>query len=66
MSALTLTRPVRTARPRLTARGLVKAAVTLDARYRARVQLAELDDRMLRDMGLTRADVAEELRRPLA
>lgn len=65
MSALAIMRPVRTARPRLTVRGLVKAVVGLDARYRSRAQLVELDDRMLRDMGLTRADVAAELRRPL-
>ena len=52
-------------RPRLSVRALVKTIVEIDRRYRARVQLTELDDRMLRDMGLTRADVAEEVRRPL-
>lgn len=65
MSALTTMRNVRLARPRLSVRGLVKALVDIDARYRARVQLKELDDHMLRDMGLTRADVDAELRRPL-
>ncbi|MFT3973700.1 MAG: DUF1127 domain-containing protein [Amaricoccus sp.] len=65
MSALTTTRNVRTDRPRLSVRGLLKAILDLDARYRSRQDLAELDARMLRDMGLTRADVAAELRRPL-
>jgi uncharacterized protein YjiS (DUF1127 family) len=31
---------------------------------RQRRQLAELDDRLLRDIGLTRADVGAELRKP--
>lgn len=65
MSALTTTRNVRTARPRLSVRGLVKAIIEIDARYRARVHLTELDDHMLRDIGLNRGDVAKELRRPL-
>lgn len=65
MSALSTTRHVRTVRPRLSVRGLLKALVEIDARYRARLQLREADDRMLRDMDLTRADVAEEMRRPL-
>jgi uncharacterized protein YjiS (DUF1127 family) len=37
----------------------------LDARWRSRARLAELDDRMLRDIGVSRAEVAAELRRPL-
>lgn len=65
MSALTITRNVRTVRPRLTVRGLLKTIVEIDSRYRARVQLQDLDDHMLRDIGLTRGDVAEELRRKL-
>jgi uncharacterized protein YjiS (DUF1127 family) len=36
-----------------------------DALYRERHNLASLDDRMLRDVGLNRGDVAAELRRPL-
>jgi uncharacterized protein YjiS (DUF1127 family) len=34
-----------------------------DERARQRRQLAELDDYMLRDLGLTRADVAGEIRK---
>lgn len=65
MFAPSTSRNVRMTRPRLSVRALVKTIVEIDRRYRARVQLTELDDRMLRDMGLTRADVAEEVRRPL-
>jgi uncharacterized protein YjiS (DUF1127 family) len=50
---------------RAVARGPLGLLLELDARWRARAHLAELDDRMLRDIGLTRADVAAELRRPL-
>ena len=65
MSAVTMTRNVRLTRPRLSVRGILRFLVDMDSRYRARAQLQELDDKMLRDMGLTRADVAEELRRTL-
>jgi uncharacterized protein YjiS (DUF1127 family) len=61
----TVLRPVRLARPRLAARGVIAWLVELDARRRAHARLAELDDHMLRDIGVTRAQVAEELRRPL-
>lgn len=65
MSALSTMRNVRLARPRLSVRGLLKLLVEIDARYRSRVHLRQLDDHMLRDVGLTRADVAAELRRRL-
>ena len=65
MPAVSISRNVRFVRSRLSLRGLAKAIIDIDARHRSRVQLQELDDNMLRDMGLTRADVAEELRRPL-
>lgn len=65
MSATVALSPARLVRPRLAARGLVDFLAVLDARYRARVRLADLDDRMLADIGVTRADVAAELRRPL-
>jgi uncharacterized protein YjiS (DUF1127 family) len=58
-------RNVSLSRPRLSARGIVRYLLDMDAHYRTRVQLRELDDKMLRDIGLTRADVAEELRRTL-
>lgn len=51
--------------PRLAVRGLVAKIVEADQRYRSRQQLVALDDHLLRDIGVTRADVAAELRRPL-
>ena len=63
MSATSALRPVRVARPRLSVRGVLDFLAAADARHRSRLHLRELDDRMLRDIGLTRADVAE-LRRP--
>jgi uncharacterized protein YjiS (DUF1127 family) len=65
MSA-TVLRPVRFARPRLAVRRLIAFLGELDARRRARARLAALDDHLLRDIGVSRADVAAELRRPLA
>jgi len=41
-----------------------EAVLTWAERTRQRRQLAELDDYMLRDIGLTRADVAGETRKP--
>lgn len=46
-------------------RRLLARLVALEGAYRQRADLAALDDRMLRDVGLTRADVDAELRRPL-
>jgi uncharacterized protein YjiS (DUF1127 family) len=40
------------------------AVVTWQARIRERQKLASLDDRMLRDIGLSRADVHAETRKP--
>ena len=51
-------------RLRLSVRGILARLVAADASYRQKLALEELDDRMLRDMGLTRADVARELRTP--
>ncbi len=65
MLALTNLRHVRSYRPHLTARGIVGALFAVEKRYRARVHLRELDDSALKDIGITRADVADELRRPL-
>ena len=65
MSALTTTRNVRIVRPRLSVRAFLTVLLDIDARYRARVQLENLDDHMLDDMGLTRADVAFEIKQPL-
>jgi len=49
--------------PRLAVRGVLDRIVAADARHRGRVRLMLLDDHLLRDIGLTRADVATELRR---
>ncbi len=50
------------------ARGfLTRAVYTLEAwheRARGRRRLMELDDRLLKDIGLTRADVARETSKP--
>lgn len=40
------------------------AVYGLQQRYEQRRELAELDDRMLKDIGLTRAQVEKELARP--
>jgi uncharacterized protein YjiS (DUF1127 family) len=62
MTTTTLS-PVRSARPRLTVRGVLDFLTTADARHRTRMNLRELDDHLLRDMGITRADVDAELGR---
>lgn len=51
--------------PRLSVRRIADAIVQYDAQYRQRKQFAALDDRMLRDIGLTAAQRDAELRRPL-
>lgn len=51
--------------PRPSVRGILDWLVALDARYRQRRTLETLDDRMLRDIGVTRAEVEQEIRRPL-
>lgn len=50
--------------PRLTLRTLVDRIVAADRTYRSREHLSRLDERMLRDMGVTRADVDHILGRP--
>ncbi len=64
MTTTSALRQVRTARPRLTVRGILDALLAADIRYRTRHQLASLDDHLLRDMGLTRASAAELMRTP--
>lgn len=64
MFATTL-RLARLTWPRLAVRDLANKLLLADQRYRSRQQLKELDDHLLRDIGVTRADVAAELRRPL-
>lgn len=65
MSATSAPRLARVVRPRLAVRGLFARLLRYEARHRSRVDLKALDDTMLRDIGLTRADVDAELRRPL-
>ena len=56
-------RSARTARPRLSARGVLDFLAGADARHRARMKLRQLDDHLLRDMGITRADIDAATRR---
>ena len=56
---------VRLARPRLAVRGLFAALADLDRASRPR-PLAQLDDHILRDIGIGRAEIDEELRRRLS
>ncbi len=51
--------------PRLSVRGILNRLVLADATYRQRMQLKSMDDRMLRDIGVTRAEVQAELKRPI-
>ena len=44
--------------------GTIKAAATWRARARGRRHLADLDVRMLRDIGITRMDVERECHKP--
>jgi uncharacterized protein YjiS (DUF1127 family) len=63
MLETTALRHVRIPRPRLTVRGVLGFLAAADARHRTRKNLRDLDDHLLRDIGLTRGDVAAELRR---
>ncbi len=50
-------------RPRPTARAVLDFLAKADARYRARKQMRELDDHLLRDIGIARADLDAEISR---
>jgi uncharacterized protein YjiS (DUF1127 family) len=65
MSTTTALRSARTTRPRLTARGLLGFLAAVNDRARVRHQLTTMDDHILRDIGVTRADVLGEVRKPL-
>ncbi len=54
-----------TTSPRLSVRGILDRLVAYDALYRQRRALESLDDRMLQDIGVNRAEVEEEIRRPM-
>ena len=51
--------------PRPSVRGILNRLIASDAAYRQRLSLTAMDDRTLRDIGVTRADIAVELRRPI-
>ena len=51
--------------PRLSLRGMLEYLAALDAAYRERGYLAGLDERALRDVGISRGDMELELRSPL-
>ena len=53
-----------TLRPAGLLQRLFSALADWNDRYRQRVHLAQLDERMLRDMGLTRADAVGEYDKP--
>jgi len=53
----------RSARPRLSIRGVLDFLADADARHRSRMQLVHLDDHLLRDMGITRHDIDAATRR---
>ncbi len=64
MSALTTTaHHSDSSWPRLTWRGILRKLVVVDTLYRERADLAAMDARTLRDIGVTRADIGEALRR---
>ena len=50
--------------PTLTLAAIVKFVTGSVDRWRQRTRLAELDDRTLRDMGITRGDVYREIQKP--
>lgn len=52
--------------PRLSVRGILDRLIAYDALYRQRRALESLDDRMLRDIGVTRAEAEAEIKRPMA
>jgi uncharacterized protein YjiS (DUF1127 family) len=65
MSTTTALRSAHTPRPRLPARGLLGFLAAVNDRARVRHQLTTMDDHILRDIGVTRADVLGEVRKPL-
>ena len=65
MAMTTTQRYSRTYRSRLSVRGILGFLAEADARHRTRAQLRLLDDHLLRDMGITRADRDAETRTSL-
>jgi uncharacterized protein YjiS (DUF1127 family) len=50
---------------RFSPRRLLGALAAYESRRRQRIDLAHVDDRLLRDIGVTRAELERELGRPL-
>jgi uncharacterized protein YjiS (DUF1127 family) len=65
MSSSSAQRSSLLARPRISFRSLIDALVEADARHRRNAHLRQLDDRILRDIGIGRADLEAEARRPI-
>lgn len=63
MATTTAQSIARTFRPRLSVRRLIDFLVEADARHRTRAQFELLDDHLLRDIGVTRADRDAEVER---
>lgn len=63
MTSLAITRAAARRKPLDRAVGVLASLITFSRRRRALDQLLDLDDRMLRDVGLTRFDV-QVMRRP--
>lgn len=55
---------IRLSSPLPAAKAVVARVMRWQDVWTQRKELLELDDRMLKDIGLTRADVAAELRKP--
>ncbi len=51
--------------PTLTLAAIVKFVAAAHLRWQQRNRLVDLDDRMLRDMGVTRGDVFRETQKPV-
>jgi len=63
MATTNVHRSHRSFAPRLSVRGVLGFLAEADARHRARTQLGMLDDHLLRDIGVARADRDAEIRR---
>ncbi len=64
MSALNTLHQAGFGVPRLGWRRVLRWLAALDALHRERADLAAFDEATLRDIGVTRAEVADALRRP--
>ena len=63
MSGFVLSRPLATRRPRGAVRAFLAAAAEAFRAISTRRQLLEMDDRMLKDIGISRTDALREAAR---